>query len=156
MTDVFTSTMTAPDRTVSRTMDASELVLDNDAERGWWTAISGLVYDVSDFRDLHSGGFRIIDDNAGIDSAEEYRTIRHHEDAEIQAMLALYRIGRAAPLVPRRRLGRRARGRRPALCWGTRYKMATVALRRGEIENALRNEFDSFDCNSPHQEAVKT
>ena len=73
--------------------DASELVLHNDAEHGWWTAINGIVYDMTEFRQLHPGGLRIIDDNAGLDATSEYRAVLHHEDSEIEAMLAMYKSG---------------------------------------------------------------
>ena len=73
--------------------DVTELVEHNDDEHGRWIAISGLVYDVSEFRHLHAGGSPIIDDNAGLDATAEYRAVAHHEDSEIEAMLAMFKIG---------------------------------------------------------------
>jgi sulfite reductase alpha subunit-like flavoprotein/cytochrome b involved in lipid metabolism len=158
MTDVFTSTRTAPDRTASRTIDASELVLHNDGEHGWWTAINGLVYDLSEFRELHPGGFRIIDDNAGIESTEEYRTIRHHEDPEIEAMLELYRIGRLRRLDLDNAWGVALEDGVPHyVSLGTRYKngySTSTSWSRSRTRCATTST--SSTANSPHQNAVKT
>jgi sulfite reductase (NADPH) flavoprotein alpha-component len=95
MTDLFTTfaPRNAPGARGSGTFDASDLVLRNDAEHGWWMAIHGVVYDVTEFRQLHPGGFRIIDDNAGVDATVEWEAIRHQDDSEIQAMLDMYKIG---------------------------------------------------------------
>lgn len=75
------------------TYDASELALRNDDEHGWWTAIGGVVYDMTEFRRLHPGGMRIIDHNCGVDCTSEYRAVLHHEDSEIEALLAMYKAG---------------------------------------------------------------
>jgi sulfite reductase (NADPH) flavoprotein alpha-component len=95
MTDLFTTfaPRNAPGVRGNGVFDASDLVLRNDAEHGWWMAINGAVYDVTEFRRLHPGGFRIIDDNAGVDATVEWEAIRHQEDSEIQAMLDMYKIG---------------------------------------------------------------
>lgn len=95
MTDLFTTfaPRTDPGVAGSGTYEASDLVLRNDEAHGWWMAINGAVYDVSEFRQLHPGGFRIIDDNAGCDATVEYEAVRHHQDSEIEAMLAMYKIG---------------------------------------------------------------
>ena len=95
MTDLFTTFAphNAPGTRGAGVFDASDLVLRNDAEHGWWMAINGAVYDVTEFRRLHPGGFRIIDDNAGVDATVEWEAIRHQDDSEIQAMLDMYKIG---------------------------------------------------------------
>jgi len=82
-----------------RLIDTSELVLHNDEEHGWWTALDGIVYDVTEFRHLHPGGHRIVDDNAALDATDEYRAVGHHRDPEIEAMRAMYRIGLTRRLV---------------------------------------------------------
>ena len=94
-TDLFTTfaACTAAGVAGSVTYNPSDLVLHNDAEHGWWMAINGIVYDVTEFRELHPGGRRIIDDNSGVDATSEYRAVRHHEDSEIEAMLAMYQAG---------------------------------------------------------------
>ena len=73
--------------------DNSELVLHNDAEHGYWFAIDDNVYDMTEFRHLHPGGAYIIDASAGMDASEEYATVLHYQDPEINAMLAMYKIG---------------------------------------------------------------
>jgi sulfite reductase (NADPH) flavoprotein alpha-component len=95
MQDVFTTFAPASAAGISGAgiFDASELVLHNDEEHGWWMAINGAVYDVTEFRHLHPGGFRIIDDNAGLDATSEYQAVLHHQEAQIEAMLDMYRIG---------------------------------------------------------------
>ncbi|MGH9126425.1 MAG: cytochrome b5 domain-containing protein [Acidimicrobiales bacterium] len=95
MQDIFTTfaPATAPGVAGADIYDASELVLHNDAAHGWWTAVNGAVYDMTEFRHLHPGGYRIIDDNAGLDATAEYQAVLHHQDSEIEAMLAMYKIG---------------------------------------------------------------
>ncbi|MGI9017325.1 MAG: cytochrome b5 domain-containing protein [Euzebya sp.] len=125
-----------------RLVDTSELALHNDDEHGWWTEISGVVYDVTEFRHLHPGGHRIVDDNAAVDATSEYEEVRHHLDPEIEAMLAMYRIG----LVRRLEL---------AGPWGptiTDGKVVAVSLEEfyrlwvrelhtiTELQNSLRND----------------
>lgn len=75
------------------TYDTSELVLHNDAGHGYWVALDGDVCDMTEFRHLHPGGSYIVDASAGIDASEEYATVLHHRDPEINAMLAMYKVG---------------------------------------------------------------
>ena len=95
MTDLFTTftPRSAPGVAGSGVYEASDLVLHNDAQHGWWMAINGAIYDMTEFRQLHPGGFRIIDDNAGLDATKEYEAVLHHEDPEIEATLAMYKAG---------------------------------------------------------------
>ncbi|MGH3995638.1 MAG: cytochrome b5 domain-containing protein, partial [Pseudonocardiaceae bacterium] len=73
--------------------DNSELVLHNNAEHGYWFAIDGNVYDMTEFRHMHPGGAYIIDASAGMDASEEYAAVLHYQDPEINAMLAMHKIG---------------------------------------------------------------
>ncbi len=73
--------------------DNSELVRHNNAEHGYWLAVDGNVYDMTEFRHRHPGGAYIIDASAGLDASEEYAVVRHFLDPEINAMLAMYKIG---------------------------------------------------------------
>jgi len=75
------------------TYDSSELVLHNNAEQGWWLSIDGNVYDMTEFRHLHPGGRYIVDASGGMDASEEYATVLHYRDPEINAMLEMYKIG---------------------------------------------------------------
>jgi sulfite reductase (NADPH) flavoprotein alpha-component len=73
--------------------DASKLVEHNNHSRGYWLALDGNVYDMTVFRHLHPGGATIIDGSAGMDATGEYSAVLHYRDAEINAMLAMFKIG---------------------------------------------------------------
>jgi sulfite reductase (NADPH) flavoprotein alpha-component len=73
--------------------DASEVALHNDDEHGYWMTIDGAVYDVTEFAHRHPGGRAIIVEHAGRDATKSYRTVEHHLDPEIEAMLGMYKIG---------------------------------------------------------------
>ncbi|HEV3483918.1 MAG TPA: cytochrome b5-like heme/steroid binding domain-containing protein, partial [Vicinamibacterales bacterium] len=73
--------------------DASDVALHNDDDHGYWTVINGSVHDVTEFRHLHPGGSNIMVASAGMDATDEYETVLHHENAEIDAMLSMYKIG---------------------------------------------------------------
>ena len=57
-TDLFTTfaPRSAAGVAGSGTYDASDLVLHNDAEHGWWMAINGIVYDMTEFRECTPAG----------------------------------------------------------------------------------------------------
>jgi sulfite reductase alpha subunit-like flavoprotein len=103
MLDVFTTTapVRAPGPLGDHRVAASELVTRNDDEAGYWMAIDGGVYDVTEFRHLHPGGPHILVESAGTDATEEYRAVLHHLDGEVGAMLAMFKVG----LLRRLRLG---------------------------------------------------
>lgn len=73
--------------------DASEVVLHTTPQAGQWFTVNGEVYDVTEFLHLHPGGPRILVENLGIDATREYEAVVHHEHSEIDAMLAMYKIG---------------------------------------------------------------
>jgi ferredoxin-NADP reductase len=95
MQDVFTTTAAhaAPGVAGDAVYDVSELVLHNDDERGYWLAIDGNVHDLTEFMDLHPGGPAILRESAGLDASREYRAVLHHESAEVEALLPMYKIG---------------------------------------------------------------
>jgi len=101
--DVFTTTapLRAPGPLGGRTVPASDLVTRNDDNAGYWMAIDGAVYDVSEFRHLHPGGSQILLESAGTDASKEYRAVLHDLNPEVGAMLSMYKVG----LVQRLRLG---------------------------------------------------
>ena len=57
-----------------------------------WTVIHGKVYDMTKFLDEHPGGRAILEENAGLDSSEEFDDVGHSKDA--QEMLTDYEIGK--------------------------------------------------------------
>jgi cytochrome b involved in lipid metabolism len=95
MQDTFTrfASATAPGVLGSGLYDASEVVLHNDEERGYWLVINGAVYDVTGFRHLHPGGPRIVDEYAGTDASREWQAVGHDRSSEVEALLSMYKIG---------------------------------------------------------------
>jgi sulfite reductase (NADPH) flavoprotein alpha-component len=73
--------------------EVSDLARHNTAGVGYWMAISGAVFDVSEFLHLHIGGPHIIRNHVGLDATAAYRKVLHHAHAEIDAQLAMYHIG---------------------------------------------------------------
>lgn len=92
MMDVFTAFAPAA-AADDEQFDASEVVLHNNDEAGWWIVVDGMVYDMTEFVHLHPGGRKIIVESAGMDASPEYRAVLHHENSEIEAMLSMYKIG---------------------------------------------------------------
>ncbi|HZB94539.1 MAG TPA: cytochrome b5-like heme/steroid binding domain-containing protein, partial [Herpetosiphonaceae bacterium] len=142
MQDIFT-TYTGAHIENKREIDASEVVLHNNAEDGYWMIIDGRVYDLTEFAHLHPGGFKIIRDFAGMDATQPYQKVRHHVNPEVDSLLGMYEIGKV------RRLNFGA-------TWGTAIGpsgLHFVSLEDAyrlwirllyfvaEIENTLHNEF---------------
>jgi sulfite reductase alpha subunit-like flavoprotein len=75
-----------------RWLDASEIAAHNDAESGYWMIIDRVVYDLTEFADLHPGGRRVVEAYAGMDATHGYARA-HHQRPEVDAMREMYRIG---------------------------------------------------------------
>jgi sulfite reductase (NADPH) flavoprotein alpha-component len=73
--------------------EVSDLARHNTPETGYWMAIGGAVFDVSEFLHLHIGGPHIIRNHVGLDATAAYRKVLHHANAEIDSQLAMYQIG---------------------------------------------------------------
>ena len=73
--------------------EVSDLAQHNTADAGYWMAIGGAVFDVSELLHLHVGGPHIIRNHVGLDATAAYRKVLHHAHAEIDAQLAMYEIG---------------------------------------------------------------
>ncbi len=82
----------------TRVIDASQVVLHNNHRDGYWMIIGGRVYDLTEFASMHPGGLKIIRSYAGMDATVPYRKVLHDVNPEVDAMLALYEIGRARRL----------------------------------------------------------
>jgi sulfite reductase alpha subunit-like flavoprotein/cytochrome b involved in lipid metabolism len=95
MQDVFTSWTPhdGPGALGDGVYDASEVALRTTPETGQWLTVNGEVYDMTEFLHLHPGGPRIVVENLGLDATREYEAVLHHENSEINAMLAMYKIG---------------------------------------------------------------
>ena len=92
MQDIFT-TYTGSQLTQKQTYDASEVALHNNEEHGYWMIVSGRVYDLTEFANLHPGGLKIIHEYTGIDATDAYQKILHHVNPEVDSMLGMYEIG---------------------------------------------------------------
>jgi sulfite reductase alpha subunit-like flavoprotein len=75
-----------------RWLDASEVAAHNDAQSGYWMIIDRVVYDVTQFADLHPGGRRVVEAYSGMDATHGYARA-HHQRPEVDAMREMYRIG---------------------------------------------------------------
>jgi sulfite reductase alpha subunit-like flavoprotein/cytochrome b involved in lipid metabolism len=73
--------------------EVSDLARHNSPDAGYWMAIGGAVFDVSEFLHLHIGGPHIIRNHVGLDATAAYRKVLHHAHAEIDSQLAMYQIG---------------------------------------------------------------
>lgn len=128
-------------------LDASEVASHNDEVHGHWMILEGSVYDVSEFAHRHAGGLAIVLEHTGRDATRAYRTIEHHLDPEIEAMLGMYEIGK----IRRLELGS---------AWsvavgpkGLRFISLAEAFRAWvrmlhlvvEVENAVRHDFAILD-----------
>jgi sulfite reductase alpha subunit-like flavoprotein/cytochrome b involved in lipid metabolism len=73
--------------------EVSDLAVHNTSDAGYWMAIGGAVFDVSEFLHLHIGGPHIIRNHVGLDATAAYRKVLHHTRAEIDSQLAMYQVG---------------------------------------------------------------
>ncbi|WP_424528737.1 FHA domain-containing protein [Sphaerisporangium viridialbum] len=90
-TDVFTTYLGHAQQ--GPRFEVSDLAQHNISDAGYWMAIGGAVFDVSEFLHLHIGGPHIIRNHVGLDATAAYRKVLHHAHAEIDAQLAMYQIG---------------------------------------------------------------
>jgi sulfite reductase alpha subunit-like flavoprotein/cytochrome b involved in lipid metabolism len=72
---------------------ASEVVLRNNPQDGYWLIINGRVYDASDFAHLHPGGLKIIQSYAGMDATIAYKKVQHDVNPEVDSLLGMYQLG---------------------------------------------------------------
>ena len=50
----------------------------NTSDAGYWMAIGGAVFDVTEFQHLHIGGAHIVRNHVGLDATAAYRKVLHH------------------------------------------------------------------------------
>lgn len=72
---------------------ASEIVLHNNPQDGYWMVINGRVYDVSAFAHQHPGGLKIIQSYAGMDATVAYRRAQHDVNPEVDSLTGMFEIG---------------------------------------------------------------
>jgi sulfite reductase (NADPH) flavoprotein alpha-component len=75
-----------------RLFDVSEIARHNDAQHGYWIVIDRVVYDLTEFIELHPGGRRVVQAYAGMDASHGFARA-HHGRADVDAMRESYRIG---------------------------------------------------------------
>ena len=68
-------------------------MLHNDDQQGYWIIVSGRVYDMNEFNDMHPGGAKIIQSYSGMDATIAYQKVEHHINSEVDAMLGMYELG---------------------------------------------------------------
>jgi cytochrome b involved in lipid metabolism len=142
MQDVF-STYSGAYHLERRTYNASDIVLHNSEENGYWFVIGGRVYDMTEFLHIHPGGDQIIRNNIGIDASQAYQSVRHHRSSEVEAMLAMYEIGTIRRLDFKLKWGVRVSGN------GLTYVSLEDAFREwvrylyliSEMENTLATDY---------------
>jgi len=98
MQDIFTSPTKVCD-SHKREFNLSEVINHNNPEKGYWMSINEKVYDLTEFKEIHPGGDKIVEDNAGRDATHEFRRANHHKSKEIVSMLSMYCIGRLKKVV---------------------------------------------------------
>lgn len=81
----------------SRWISVSEVARHNDPEAGYWMIVDHVVYDLTEFAELHPGGRSIVRAHAGIDAGHAYARA-HARQPDVDAMREIYRIGRIRPL----------------------------------------------------------
>jgi sulfite reductase (NADPH) flavoprotein alpha-component len=81
----------------SRWISISEVAQRNNPKAGYWLILDQVVYDMSEFAELHPGGRSILHAYAGIDAGHGYARA-HAQQPDVDAMREMYRIGRIRPL----------------------------------------------------------
>ncbi len=92
MQDVFTSPNIIKNDTY-KNYYMSDIVNKNNDKNGYWLSINDKVYDVTEFKEIHPGGDKIIIDNSGRDGTHEFNRANHNSSKEIESLLSMYCIG---------------------------------------------------------------
>ncbi|MBC7659515.1 MAG: gamma-glutamylcyclotransferase [Chitinophagaceae bacterium] len=95
MQEIFTQARSW--KTERQAFNISDIVDRNRDEKGYWVIIDSVVYDMSDFLDLHPGGRSILLHYCGLDATQAFAKV-HHGHSEIEAMRDMYEIGIVRPL----------------------------------------------------------
>ncbi len=98
MQDIFTSPSKSCDSHVTE-YNLSDVVIHNSEVDGYWVALEDRVYDLTEFKEIHPGGNKIVEDNAGRDATHEFRRANHHQSKEIMSMLTMYCIGKLKKII---------------------------------------------------------
>jgi len=92
MQDIF-STPESKGKSQVKSYFMSEIVKRNNDKNGYWVVVNEKVYNLTEFKEIHPGGVKIVLDNAGRDATHEFKRANHHMSGEIMSMLSMYYIG---------------------------------------------------------------
>lgn len=126
----------------------SEVAQHNNDKLGYWVIINRAVYDLTQFREVHPGGRRIVEAYAGMDATHGFARA-HDARPDVDAQLAMYRIGRVySPTLTREHAQVSTPGGLRQIDIAGAYRAWLSALNLCvEMENALR--MDISLCNEP-------
>ena len=72
----------------------SDVASHNSKEYGYWISLGERIYDVTHFMEKHPGGRVILMNSAGRDASAEFKSISHHGNPRIEALLHKLYVGR--------------------------------------------------------------
>ncbi len=98
MQDLFTTPENKKENPI-KSYFMSEIIKHNNAKNGYWTVVNDKIYDLTEFKEIHPGGVKIIVDNAGRDGTHEFKRAKHQQSGEIMSMLSMYHIGDLKPII---------------------------------------------------------
>ncbi len=81
----------------TRWLSVSEVAQHNNPTAGYWILLDQVVYDLTEFAELHPGGRHIVHAYAGMDATHGYGRV-HEGQPDVEAMREMYRIGRIRAL----------------------------------------------------------
>lgn len=122
---------------------ASELIMHNDDETGYWLMVKGRIYDMNEFGHMHPGGLKIIQSYSGMDATFAYEQIEHQSNPEVDSMLNMYEIG----VIKTPQFGRHwgiavsKNGLRYISMRDAYYAWIELAFIVVEMQNAILNDF---------------
>ncbi|NSL87309.1 hypothetical protein ECE50_010740 [Chitinophaga sp. Mgbs1] len=71
----------------------SDVIKRNNDQYGYWVIVNNKIFDLTEFKEIHPGGEKIVLDNAGRDGTHEFRRAEHHHNPEIMSLLSMYYVG---------------------------------------------------------------
>ncbi len=127
-------------------VDASELILHNDREHGYWLAVEGDVLDVTSFIERHPGGAHTLEGHAGTDATNAFRRAHKHDALphSLRKTLTVGRLRTCAELarsqgeLPAPPQESPAQSDEEASRVGLHEQCRKLAYLTAEMENALR------------------
>lgn len=91
MQDIFTDQEPAAQQPTH--YHISDIIKRNNDQYGYWVIVNNKIFDLTEFKEIHPGGEKIVLDNAGRDGTHEFRRAEHHNNPEIMSLLSMYYAG---------------------------------------------------------------